>query len=60
MIRLLPGSPLARAFASYLRYTSQLLSDETRVESESQDKKSNEDLIHYNLDEDPFDNIMVW
>jgi len=36
------------------------LSDEIRAESESQDKKSNEDLIHYNLDEDPFDNIMVW
>jgi len=60
MIRLLPGSPLARTFASYLRYISQSLSDEIRAESESQDKKSNEDLIHYNLDEDPFDNIMVW
>jgi len=60
MIRVLPDSPLARAFASYLRYISQPLSDEIQVESESQDKKSNEDLIRYNLDEDPFDNITVW
>jgi len=60
MIRLLPGSPLSRAFASYLRYISQPLSDEIQVESESRDKESNEDFIRYNLDEDPFNNIMVW
>ena len=60
MIRLLPDSPLAGAFAGYLRYISQPLSDEVEVESEDQDKKSNKDYIRHDTDEDPFDSIMVW
>ncbi|KAJ3567050.1 hypothetical protein NP233_g6613 [Leucocoprinus birnbaumii] len=54
MIRLLPNSPIAKAFAGYLRYISEPLSDESDHEEEGNiaDKASDSE------DEDPFDSIM--
>jgi hypothetical protein len=59
MIRLLSDSPLAKAFAGYLRYISEPVTEEDEDEDEGENEGSARKDTADDIDSDPFDDIMV-
>ncbi|KXN90207.1 Superkiller protein 3 [Leucoagaricus sp. SymC.cos] len=58
MIRLLSDSALSKAFAGYLRYVSEPVSDEDEEESLDESGECTRPTTQSDLDEDPYDTIL--